>query len=64
MTRKDTKIDLLMLENGIENDYDLAEKMNLTPAALSTRLRGNISLDTLDRAAKVFNTTIKELIKD
>lgn len=64
MTRSDTNIDFLMLKNEIKNDYELAQKMNLSPAALSTRLKGNISLDTLGKAATVFGVTIKELIKD
>jgi transcriptional regulator with XRE-family HTH domain len=61
MKRSDTNINVLLAQKGIDTDNQLASLMGLTPAALSNRLKGKLSLDTLERVADVLgvkrNTT-------
>jgi len=61
--RHQTKIDEYMDKQGISTDKELAEKMNLTQQKLSFRLNGKISMDTMERLAAYFNTTVKELLR-
>lgn len=64
MTRDETNIDQLMLDNGIKTDTVLGEKMGLTPSGISNRLNTKkITLKTLEQLSKVFDVTVKELIK-
>lgn len=63
MTRSDTRIDIVLAEKGITRDYQLAEKLNITPSSLSERLSGTISTDTLTKISNALDVTIKDLLK-
>jgi len=63
MTREETNIDQLMLDKGIRRDNELADLMELSASGLHNRLKGNISTKTLEDLSKIFDVTIKELIK-
>lgn len=61
--RVHTNINLLMHENGIKTDKELANKLGLKNSSLSYRLRGNISMNTLERLSKYFNVSVKDLLR-
>jgi len=61
--RAETNIDWLMLEKGIKNDVELAEKLELSQQTLSARLNGNISLKTLKSLAEFFEVPVKEMFR-
>lgn len=63
MTKDETRIDILMAENGIKSYADLAPKVGLSQQSLSYRLKDSISMDTLERIASYFGVTVKELLK-
>ena len=64
MTREQTNIDQLMLDKGIKTDKALAKKMGLSSSGLFHRLNtNNITLRTLEQLSKIFDVTVKDLIK-
>ncbi len=63
MKRFQTNIDLFMDEKGLKNDKELAKELGWSPSALSQRLTGSISMQTLEKIANYFNTTVKELLR-
>ena len=63
MKRYQTNIDALMDKNDIKTDKELAEGLGISQQKLSSRLKNNISMNTLEMLAKYFNTSVKELLK-
>ena len=64
MVRSQTNIDLEMAKHGYRTDSELAAAMGFSQQQLSYRINGKISMDTLERLAAFFNTTVKKLLKD
>jgi len=64
MTRDKTTIDILMAKNGMRTDKELAEALGLKPQTLSFRLKGDISLKTIEQIAEYFDVHIKEMFRD
>lgn len=63
MKRHETKIDDLMHERRIKNDSQLADELNVSQQVLSSRLKDNISINTLETLSKYFGVGVKELIR-
>jgi len=63
MKRHETTIDDLMFKNGIRTDKELAEKMGISQQLLSAKVRGSITINTLEEIADYFNVPIKELLR-
>lgn len=63
MKRHQTNIDYYMGEAGITTVSQLAKQMDMEVETLRSRLRGNISMDTLERLAEFFDVTVKDLLK-
>lgn len=63
MKRAHTNIDLVMEENGIKNDKQLGNKLGWDQKKTSYRLRGNITMKTLEEIAECFSLTVKSLIR-
>ena len=63
MKRNETRIDILMAEHNIRSVKELAGKMNLSQQVLSSRLSGNISLDTIEKISSYFDVPLKEMFR-
>lgn len=63
MTREETKIDVVMAEKGVRFDSHLAEKIGIPNSTLANRLRGDISMKTLEDISKALDVTVKDLLK-
>ena len=64
MTREQTNIDQLMLDNGIKTDKALGKMMGISSSGMFHKLNtGKITLKTLEEISKVMKVTVKELIK-
>lgn len=63
MVRTETNIDVVLAKKGIRKDKELAEKMNITPASLSARLNGKISIGTFERIAIALDCDLLDLLK-
>lgn len=61
--RVHTNLDLLMDQNGIKTDSELASKLDIAPQTLSMRLRNNISIKTLTELSDFFGITVKEFLR-
>jgi len=64
MVRSQTNIDIEMAKRGIRTDSELATALGFSQQQLSYRINGKISMDTLERLASFFETTVKKLLKD
>lgn len=62
MKRFNTHLDRLMHENQIKNDRELSEKLGLSAQNLSYRLRGNLTMDTVEKLAEFFKVTVKDFL--
>ena len=63
MKRHQTNIDAFMDKEGIKTDKDLADGLGMSQQQLSYRLKDKISMDTMERMAIYFKTTVKDLLK-
>lgn len=63
MIRTETYIDVLMAENNIKTDKQMAKLLGLSPQTLFSRLNNTISIKTLEMFSKHFNKPIKEIIR-
>jgi transcriptional regulator with XRE-family HTH domain len=61
--RAQTNIDLLMHKSGVLNDKGLSKDLGISQANLSQKLRGSISINTLELLALYFNVSIKDLLR-
>lgn len=63
MKREETFLDVVMAENNIRTNKDMAEKLGISQASFSARINGEISMNTLELFSKFFNKPIKELLR-
>jgi hypothetical protein len=63
ITRVHTYLNYLMQVNGIKNDKALAKELGLKQGALSSRLKGNLSMDTLKRLSTLFGVSVKDFLR-
>lgn len=61
--REDTRIDILMAENGYRKDVDLARDLGMSPQALYNKISGSISMRTINELAAHFKVDIKKMFK-
>jgi len=62
-TRKRTRINILMALNEIESDKELSEKLGMSQQLLSSKLKGNISMKTIELMADFFKVPMNEMFK-
>ena len=63
MIRKRTRINILMALNEIESDKELSEKLGMSQQLLSSKLKGNISMKTIELMADFFKVPMNEMFK-
>jgi DNA-binding Xre family transcriptional regulator len=61
MTKEQTNIDDLMWRKRMSHS-DLAEKIGISNQSLYARLRGEISMNTIELLAKAFNVSIADIV--
>lgn len=63
MTRNETNIDIIMAERNIRYDSDLAKEIGMDQNTLTKRLRGDISMNTLEMLSNHFGVPLKDMIR-
>jgi len=61
--RSNTRIDKLMHDNGINTDRVMAANLGISYKMISHRLKGAITMKTLEMFADYFDVSIKYLIR-
>lgn len=63
MKRSDTNINVVLAKKGINTDKELASVLGMSTAALSNRLCGDVSMDTLEKLSHALGVEVFELLK-
>jgi DNA-binding Xre family transcriptional regulator len=62
MTRDETNIDEILNKKKVLTDKALAKLIGISPVSVSQRLKGNITMNTIELIAKTLSVSVEDLI--